>query len=269
MTTGSLQCDVCLGSAMERYRGPAPSWRDLRLCGNCGLVAAVSTDPRASSGPPAGLLRRPGADALRAAAVARLVPRGKILEVGCGSGHLLARLDPERHEAVGLELTADLAREAGRRLKQASIRGDVLAAELPRAHLPAETFDLVALVGCLDRCSSPRALLMEVSRLLRDGGYAFIEVPCLSSLTARIRGSRWSPLNDPSTGYFFSQVTIRKLSSVCGLGTGMVHGPGLGGWPRVGTMLYVTRKTSVSLKVTELSKLVSKTGSMTPMGATD
>jgi SAM-dependent methyltransferase len=199
----------------------------------------------------------------------RLVPRGKILEVGCGSGHLIARLDPARHEAVGLEWAADLAKKAGDRLKEAGIRGQVLATGLPGADLPAETFDLVALVGCLDRCSSPRALLTEASRLLRDGGYAFIEIPCLSSFTARIRGSRWAPLNDPSAEYFFSPRTLQKLATQCGLGAGTIHPTVLGGWPPPGTLLYVARKSSVSLKIPDLAKLVGETGSMTPMGATD
>lgn len=268
MTTASLQCDVCLASTMERYGAPAPAWRDLLRCASCGLVAAADF-PRASTGHAAGLPRRPGADVRRAAAVMRLVPRGKILEVGCGSGHLLARLDPSRHQVVGLEWTADLAKEAGDRLSGSGIRGGVLATGIEGSHLPAETFDLVALVGCLDRCASPRILLMEASRLLRDGGYAFIEIPCLSSLTARIRGSRWRPMNDPSTAYFFSPATLQKLAAKCGLGAGTVHRPGLGGWPQPGTLLYVARKTSVSLKMTELSKLVGETGRMTPMGATD
>ena len=59
------------------------------------------------------------------------------------------------------------------------------------------------------------------------------------------------------------------LAAKCGLGTGTAHRPLLGGWPQVGTLVYVARKTSVSLKMPELAKLVGETGNMTPMGATD
>lgn len=268
MTTAGPQCDLCLSSNIERYRGPAPSWRNLTRCATCGLVSSGDSH-RPPGGSSAPLLRRPHADARRAAAVMRLIPRGRILEVGCGSGHLLARLDPGRYEVVGLEWSPDLAREAADRLKGARVRGDVLAEGLPGARLPAETFDLAALVGCLDRSPSPRAMLMEASRLLRDGGYAFIEIPCLSSLTARLRGSRWHPLNDPETRFFFSAGSLQKLAATCGLGAGTVRHPFPGSGPPPGTLLYVARKTAVSLKIPELAELVGERGTMSPMGATD
>ena len=110
---------------------------------------------------------------------------------------------------------------------------------------------------------------MEISRLLRDGGYAFIETPSLSSLTARLYGSRWHPLRDPTMGYFFTPVTLERLTAVCGLAAGKVRPALPVGWPSLGTLVYVARKSAVSLKRRGLATLVEEAGKITPMGATD
>ncbi len=265
MRSSIVSCDLCLGTDLVPYGPPGPPERDLVGCRQCGLVAA--TAPRADTAEEIPL-RDPHVDARRAVAVMRLLRSGRVLEIGCGQGHLLAGLDPDRYEAVGLELVPEVAAQAAQRLRGAGVRGSVLEGRLQDVKLPPESFDLVALVGVLERASSPRAVLMEISRLLRDTGYAFIETPSLSSWTARILGSRWHPLHDPTMEYFFTPVTLERLTSACGLAAGRVRSAVPVGWPSPGTLVYIARKSAVSLRRRGLAKLVEDAGTIRPVGAT-
>ena len=199
----------------------------------------------------------------------RLISSGKVLEVGCGAGQALACLTPSKYEAVGVEPNPDLAQAAGARLKEAGLKGAILNSGLAEARLPAETFDLVALFGTLHTYSSPRAIFMEVSRLLKDGGYVVIETPSLSSLTARLWGSRWHPLRDPAADYLFTQPALERLASVCGVAAGTVLPPVPAGWPAPGMLVMVGRKSSVSVKAPGLASLAGQVRKMAPMGATE
>ncbi len=267
MATLDSCCDLCRGTSFEPYTTVAPPGRELLGCTSCGLVTALPASRRTA--PMYDSHRDSRSDARRATALMRLLPSGRILEIGCGEGRVLAGLDPARYAAVGLETSADLAAAARRRLRGKGVRGDVLAAAPSGARLAAASFDLIAMFGTLSRSPSPRALLMEASRLLKDGGYAVVETPGLSSLTAKLFGARWQPLRDTANDYFFTAATLERLAAVCGLTAGSFRPTVLVGWPPPGTLVYIGCKTAASVKAPGLASLAGQVGKMTPMGATD
>jgi hypothetical protein len=122
--------------------------------------------------------------------------------------------------------------------------------------------------GTLGSCTSPRTTIMEASRLLRRGGYAVIETPSLSSLTARFCGTRWQPLSDPAAEYFFTAATLERLAMMCGLISGAAWLALPVGWPSPGTLVYVARKSGSPVRLAGLSELGPEVGKMAPMGAT-
>src|SRR5262245_39166104 len=209
-------CDLCFGCDLTPYRDAGASGRALLRCVGCGLV--VARGPAAAA--QACESDRGKADLRRAAAAMRLIPAGKVLDVGCGEGRFLVGLDPARYEVVGLETDPAAAARASELIARAGCRGAVVEGWLPSVELPPESFDLIGLFGVLSRADSPRATLMEVSRLLKTGGYALIEVPSLSSMTARLLGSRWRPLRDPGSSYFFSPPSLERMATSCGFVTG-------------------------------------------------
>lgn len=72
------------------------------------------------------------------------VPRGaRVLEVGCGTGDLLAALEPS--VGVGVDLSGEMVREASRRYP--SLRFHRMPAE--RLELPGQTFDYIVLSDLL------------------------------------------------------------------------------------------------------------------------
>ena len=262
-------CNLCLGTDFEPYLESSPCGRRLLRCRGCGVVAAVggSALGTGSASTPA-TVRNPLTDQRRAAAVMRILEEGKILEIDCGRGDFLAALDPKRYGVVGVEAFTPDAFEARRKLKQIGSTGVILEGSLVDGHLAAESFDLAAIFGSVSHYASPRTAFMEISRVLKPGGYAIIETPGLSSLTARLCGARWPPLGDPAAGYFFTTPAMERLATTCGLTAGAVRLTMPIGWPSPGTLVYVARKSGDPCRIPSLSELAPKVAGISPMGAT-
>ena len=115
-----------------------------------------------------------------AADVAAVAPTGaRVLEVGCGPGHLSLRLASQHGlEVTGLDLdpamiararaNADRTRNGGER-RPSFLVGDVAALAFPD-----QSFDLVVSTLSMHHWANPTAGLAEISRVLRLGGRALI-----------------------------------------------------------------------------------------------
>jgi len=94
----------------------------------------------------------------------------RILEVGHGTGHMLAALESGGRWAVGLDISANMGRMAKGRTSAELVRGRV--EEMP---FKAATFDAALSTFPTEAIVSPEALA-AVNRVLKPGG-AFIVVP--------------------------------------------------------------------------------------------
>jgi SAM-dependent methyltransferase len=264
MITATLSCDVCLGSELQSYPAVSSCGRELLRCPQCGLVAARPGSAPVEPGAP--VTRDPRDDDRRAALVKRLLPTGRILEIGCGEGRFLAAFEPDLYVVAGVEPSEQEAILARERLKAIGARGGILTGDVSSS-LPGESYDLVALFGYVARCASPRATLMEVSRVLRPGGHVIIETPSLASLTARLRGPKWPPLRDPTADYFFTRATLRRLAVSCGFEPGVSRPVLPAGWPHPGTLVYLARKAGQAVRVLEPMDVAEALPSITtPLG---
>ena len=99
-------------------------------------------------------------------------PSDRVLEVGCGAGHLLARLPAGR--GVGVDLSESLlARTAARVGPRAALaQGD--AGALPFA---TGAFERVYCSEVLEHLVDPRGAVAEIARVLKRGGVAVLSVP--------------------------------------------------------------------------------------------
>lgn len=120
--------------------------------------------------------------------------RGRLLEVGCGLGHLLARLQ-DRFEAVGIDVNAAALREAARlarrsRLEQGS------AEDLGR--FGDGSFSVVIAKHVVEHLSRPESAMAEFGRVLSPGGILILATPNLDSPMHARKKQAWVGYRDPT-----------------------------------------------------------------------
>lgn len=107
--------------------------------------------------------------AVETLAQVRLAPGLRVVDVGCGTGYLLARL-AEREPAlvsVGIDPSAEMLRLA----KQRGIAGaSFLEASAENMPLADESVDTVVSTSAFHYWYDPRQALAEIYRILRPGG---------------------------------------------------------------------------------------------------
>jgi ubiquinone/menaquinone biosynthesis C-methylase UbiE len=98
---------------------------------------------------------------------------GHVLDVGCGTGNLLALLADAgaRVEAyAGLDLSPDMLRTAAEKLGRSTIPGALAAGSVEALPFADDAFDTAVSASTLHDWPDPHAGLAEVRRVLRPGG---------------------------------------------------------------------------------------------------
>jgi SAM-dependent methyltransferase len=133
--------------------------------------------------------------------VLRYIRSGSLLDIGCASGLFLLHALEAGWEVTGIEPNEKLCEQARAAL---GARGEVRCATLELAGLET-SFDVATLWDVLEHVPDPVAFLRDCRRLLRPGGWLFINVPDLDSVEARIMGRRWPLLLPEHLNYFNRQ----------------------------------------------------------------
>ena len=114
-----------------------------------------------------------------AADVAAVAPDGaRVLEVGCGPGHLATRLAHHGFDVTGLDLDPAMIARARANTSRAGNRGgrqpSFLVGDVASLAFPDGSFDLVVSTLSMHHWADPAAGLAEIGRVLRPGGRALI-----------------------------------------------------------------------------------------------
>lgn len=131
---------------------------------------------------------------------------GRILDIGCGRGWMLADLQRRGWECVGTEVEPGLA---------AAIETEhgfpVHVTADFQGMFPSASFDVITLWHVLEHTDAPIKLLREVHRLLKPAGYVVVETPNIDSLQSRLGGGRWFHLDAPRHRYHFSASGLANI----------------------------------------------------------
>jgi SAM-dependent methyltransferase len=96
---------------------------------------------------------------------------GRLLELGCGDGRLLAELSRD-FNVTGIDISEYAVARARQRMPGANlVVGDIADCD-PHAH-----FDVVVAFNVLEHLRDPRALMMRVGEMLSEGGRFMFAVP--------------------------------------------------------------------------------------------
>jgi ubiquinone/menaquinone biosynthesis C-methylase UbiE len=123
-------------------------------------------------------------------AQATTTPDARVLEIGCGAGHLTAQLAARYGRVDAVDSSAAMVELAARQAQQAGLGERVSVAQADVHALPFASgeFDLVVAVGVIPWLHSPADAVAEMARVLRAGGQLV--------LTAD-NGARLSSFTDP------------------------------------------------------------------------
>lgn len=154
---------------------------------------------------PLALLHPGGLDELDSAAMYLPAPTSpaKVLDVGCGSGVLVARMKSLGWDAEGVEIDpggVEAARARGVTVHQ----GQLADAQFPDNH-----FDAVHSAHVIEHVYDPVALLRECFRILKPGGRLVIITPNTSSWGHRLFGRAWLNLDPPRHLILFNARTLQ------------------------------------------------------------
>jgi ubiquinone/menaquinone biosynthesis C-methylase UbiE len=108
-------------------------------------------------------------DDLEVSVAAPLARGGRVLEVGCGTGLILARLAPEAASAYGVDLSPNMLQGARARGLSVALGS---ATSLP---FPDDSFDLVCSFKVLAHVPEIEKALREIARVTRPGGMMALE----------------------------------------------------------------------------------------------
>jgi SAM-dependent methyltransferase len=114
-----------------------------------------------------------------AADIAAAAPNGaRVLEVGCGPGHLSTRLAHHGFDVTGLDLDPAMIARAQANTGRAGNRGrrrpSFLVGDVAALAFPDRSFDLVVSTLSMHHWADPAAGLAEIGRVLRPGARALI-----------------------------------------------------------------------------------------------
>jgi SAM-dependent methyltransferase len=137
--------------------------------------------------------------------IERHVPVGRILDLGCWVGYLLAEARARGWEVTGVEPSAWAAAYARDELGLPVVQADLFSADVP-----AGAFDAIVLGDVIEHLTDPAAALEHIAGLLAADGVLFMALPDAGSTLARRMGARWWSVI-PTHVQYFTRDSMRTL----------------------------------------------------------
>jgi SAM-dependent methyltransferase len=128
----------------------------------------------------------------------------RVLEIGCGHGFILGRLE-QKHETYGIDISTYAIEQTAR-----FSPGSICATGNIEDGIPPElehgSFDVVVSKYVFEHLRDPLQAMKFTAELLRPGGILLISVPNTESLGAKRKGTSWfaHPETDPTHISLFS-----------------------------------------------------------------
>lgn len=142
--------------------------------------------------------------------LARLVPAGKLLDVGCAAGFFLEAASAQ-YEATGVELSPFASSYARDTLGLRVFTGDV-----SDGALDGERFDVVTAWNTIEHMADPLGAFTMIGRIMPPGGLLAVSTGDVTGPLARFDLRNWNLMVPPYHLFFFSPKTIDLLLARAG-----------------------------------------------------
>ena len=120
--------------------------------------------------------------------------QGKVLELGCGMGHLLGWLG-SGYQVYGVDINPWALSEAKRNVPQGNF---VLLSGDAAYTFPEATFDILIAKHVVEHLRQPEVAIGEMSRVLKLGGLLIMATPNLDSPMRQRKKGDWIGYKDPT-----------------------------------------------------------------------
>lgn len=130
--------------------------------------------------------------------------RGKLLDIGAGTGDFLAEAKKKGYQVFGVEPNSgakELALKKGISLQENTFS------------FPDEEFDVITLWHVLEHVPDLENQINELFRILKKDGLLVIAVPNFKSHDAKVYEEHWAAFDVPRHLYHFSRTSIQKIFS--------------------------------------------------------
>jgi 2-polyprenyl-3-methyl-5-hydroxy-6-metoxy-1,4-benzoquinol methylase len=133
--------------------------------------------------------------------------KGKILDIGAGTGHFAHYMQMNGWEVLGLEPDPSARKVALEKL------GIALQPLEQLSHLEPKTYDVITLWHVLEHVHEVNSYMDRFRSLLKDNGVLIIAVPNYTSADAMHYGLNWAAYDVPRHLWHFSPEAMEKLMS--------------------------------------------------------
>jgi len=131
-------------------------------------------------------------------------PKGKLLDIGAGTGDFLVVAKTDGWQTTGIE--------PSQKAKTIAINKGVTFAD-SLATLEDNSFDVITMWHVLEHVPNLEEYISELKRLLKPSGTIVIAVPNFKSFDANFYGKYWAAFDVPRHLWHFSKTAIAKLFS--------------------------------------------------------
>ena len=159
--------------------------------------------------------------------ISKIKKRGKLLQIGSGSGFLLDEAQKMGWEVQGVDLSVLAGDYCRGRFKFPVFKGTV-----EEARFGDRTFDVIVINDVLAQMRDPKAVLQETRRILKNDGILYLSTPDIDSFWSRFLESQWWGIHNRHL-FYFSKKTLKTFFSVIGFRT-QTYLP----YPRVFSLRY-------------------------------
>lgn len=142
----------------------------------------------------------------------RFQPKGKLLDIGSGWGHMLKLARENGYDVTGIEASPGVADLAAKAFGINAIVGF-----FPEVTFEAASFNVVVINHVLEHVPDPKSVLMEAERILKPGGVIAVIFPNYNSLMRRIMADRWYGLQPSQHVWQLSVRSVWQLAKAVSL----------------------------------------------------
>ena len=140
----------------------------------------------------------------------KLIPSGKLLELGFGFGTFLKEAHDAGYDAIGIEMSE----EHYTNCKKMGL--NVIHDRIQNVSFSKEYFDIIYANQLFEHLYDPKGVLEIASPFLKMGGILMVGVPNIGCLSAKIHGKKWEHLSPVEHLFYYNYKTLSHLFSRCG-----------------------------------------------------